>query len=77
MGVWVQHDPQPLIHIKRPKSKHSNTKKHYYLKVEVATITGHKDTRMLMRYTHLRASLMIIVVQLQVPFASLLAWVIP
>ena len=23
--------------------------------VEVATITGHKDTRMLMRYTHLRA----------------------
>jgi integrase len=22
--------------------------------VEVATITGHKDTRMLMRYTHLR-----------------------
>ena len=30
-----------------------------------------------MRYTHLRASLMIIVVQLQVPFASLLAWVIP
>ena len=24
-------------------------------RVEVATITGHKDTRMLMRYTHLRA----------------------
>jgi hypothetical protein len=23
--------------------------------VEVATITGHKDTKMLMRYTHLRA----------------------
>ena len=23
--------------------------------VEVATITGHKDTRILMRYTHLRA----------------------
>ena len=23
--------------------------------VEIATITGHKDTRMLMRYTHLRA----------------------
>ena len=23
--------------------------------VEVASITGHKDTRMLMRYTHLRA----------------------
>jgi hypothetical protein len=23
--------------------------------VEVATITGHKDPRMLMRYTHLRA----------------------
>ena len=23
--------------------------------VEVETITGHKDTRMLMRYTHLRA----------------------
>ena len=23
--------------------------------VEVATITGHKDTRMLMRYTHLKA----------------------
>jgi len=24
-------------------------------RVEVATITGHKDTKMLMRYTHLRA----------------------
>ena len=23
--------------------------------IEVATITGHKDTKMLMRYTHLRA----------------------
>ena len=23
--------------------------------MDVATITGHKDTRMLMRYTHLRA----------------------
>ena len=27
--------------------------------VEVATITGHKDTRMLMRYTHLRAEYLV------------------
>ena len=71
VGVRVQHHPQHLIHIKPSKvtiktainrccsaSRHEAASRFFEKglnPVEVATITGHKDTRMLMRYTHLRA----------------------
>ena len=45
---------QYLIHHPNVKKVYSAVEKGLNL-VEVATITDHKDTRMLMRYTHLRA----------------------
>ena len=55
VGAYLYwHRGQYLIH-------HPNVKKVYPAvekglnPVEVATITGHKDTKMLMRYTHLRS----------------------
>ena len=54
-GICIPKNPIPLVSLPKVDKGRTRRLEKGLNPVEVATITGHKDPRMLMRYTHLRA----------------------